>query len=364
MAVGIDKTENEFSVTSQIAIPQSSKQGKSTQTVQIEGKGKTVADAFSVINAKTGWYPKLVFCRLIILGEDTAKEDVFQALYFFLLDEYMSDNCLLATCDGKAKELLNASALIDPSGSIAMQKVLSPHAERVGEVLTATLREFAISYNGAAKAGYMPILKKEQQQEKAKQQTSKPAASGGAEQGSSAQSGGSGEEKTEDKPVFSAGETALFVGGVRVGKLNRQETFAFSAVQNELKLASYSVERERDACTLSIKNNLRKKSFSVAKDGKATLTITLTVTAGILDYNTPTQPADAGDVPEGVLPLAAQMLAGQVQTAFQKCQKFGCDLFELTSLLQKREHKRFEALQDEIVKNASLAIHVTFQNVR
>ena len=163
MAVGIDRQDDTFIVTSQIAIPQPSKQGKQTQTVQIVSRGDTVAQAFEEINAKTGWYPKLAFCRLIILGEKTVQQNAFDALDFFLLDEYISDNCLLATCDETAKELLNVQALIDPSGSVAMQKVLSSHAERVGATLPSTLREFAIGYFSDGKSAYLPILKTQPQ---------------------------------------------------------------------------------------------------------------------------------------------------------------------------------------------------------
>ena len=46
MAVGVDREDETFIVTSQIAVPQSSKQGKSTETVQIVSRGKTVAQAF------------------------------------------------------------------------------------------------------------------------------------------------------------------------------------------------------------------------------------------------------------------------------------------------------------------------------
>ena len=130
MAVGVDRENDEFIITSQIAIPQSSKQGGTSETVQLVSRGKTVADAFEEIDEKTGWYPKLVFCRLIILGEKTAQNDVFDALGFFLLDEYMSDNCLLVTCDGLAKDLLNVGALVDKSGSVAIQKILSPRRAR------------------------------------------------------------------------------------------------------------------------------------------------------------------------------------------------------------------------------------------
>ena len=59
MAAGIDREEDGFILTSQIAVPQSSSQGKSSQAVQLVSRGKTISEAFEQINAKTGWYPKL-----------------------------------------------------------------------------------------------------------------------------------------------------------------------------------------------------------------------------------------------------------------------------------------------------------------
>ena len=94
-AAGIDREGDEFILTSQIAIPQSSTQGKSTQAVQMVSRGKTISEAFEQINAKTGWYPKLVFCKLVLLGKKAAEQNVFDALDFFLLDEYLTDDCHL-----------------------------------------------------------------------------------------------------------------------------------------------------------------------------------------------------------------------------------------------------------------------------
>ena len=165
MAVGIDREDDTFIITSQIAVPQSSKDGKATEAVQLVSRGKTVGEALDEINAKTGWYPKLVFCNLIVLGEKATQENVFDALDYFLRDEYLSDACLVATCDGLAKELLDTTALVEHASSTAMQKVLSSHAKQVGTVLPTTLREFAIGYFGNSKSGFLPILKKEPQQE-------------------------------------------------------------------------------------------------------------------------------------------------------------------------------------------------------
>ena len=45
MAVGVDREEDTFIVTSQIAIPQSSKQGQSSQAGQLVSRGKTMGEA-------------------------------------------------------------------------------------------------------------------------------------------------------------------------------------------------------------------------------------------------------------------------------------------------------------------------------
>lgn len=378
MAVGIDREEDTFILTSQIAIPQASKQGKATQTVQLVSRGNTIAQAFEEINAKTGWYPKLVFCHLIILGEKTAEQNVFDALDFFLLDEYMSDNCLLATCDGTAKDLLNVSALVDPSGSVAMQKVLSPHAERVGTVLPSTLREFAIGYYSDSKSAFLPILKTEPQQEQVGGSENKGGKSGAKDNasnspnnedssgsGSSSASSGSGSES--DKPVFSASETALFVGGKRVGTLTKEETFAFGAVKQELRLAAYSVETDSATCTLTVRRNLPKTKFKVGQDGRATYRVNLTMTAGLLDYSKalPRQKtSDVGDVPSGAFGAAEKKLASQILTTFEKCRASGCDLFGITEQLQKHNNRRYEALKADALKNAIVHVSVRFQNVR
>lgn len=375
MAVGIDREENTFIVTSQIAIPQSSKQGQASETVQLVSRGKTVADAFEEINAKTGWYPKLVFCKLLIVGEKTAQENVMDALDFFLLDEYMSDNCLVATCDGTAKDMLNVTALVDPSGSVAMQKVLSQHAERVGTVLPTTLREFSIGYFSDSKSGYMPILKTQPQQEQIGSDTGGSTAEGESGGSSNGQSQGGqageqsqgGQKKEQEKPVFSAGETALFVNGKRVDKFTVEETFAFNAVKHELKLASYSIEEQDTACTLSIKHNGRKNKVILGADGRATMQIKLTLTAGLLD-NSKALPldglGDGGDIPNGAFQRAEKLLTAQITSAFEKCRACGCDLFGLGENLQKYQSKRYQAIKDEILKNALTDIQITFRSIR
>ena len=385
LSVGIDREDDGFILTSQIAVPQPSKQGNATETVQLVSRGNTVAQAFEQINAKTGWYPKLVFCKLIILGEKTAQQNVFDALDYFLLDEYLSDGCLVATCDGFAKDLLNTAALVDPSSSVAMTKVLSSHAQRVGTVLPTSLRQFATTYFSESKSGFLPILKTEPQQEKigenggtgsnenqnSGQNSQQNGSSGGGSSGSSSDGGSQSQnkqgEQPTDKPVFSAQETALFVAGKRVGTLTKEETFAYNAVKNELRLAAYSVEHKDGTCTLSIKQNNSKRKLTVGKDGGANLQINLTLTAGLLDnsFALPLDDiSDAGDVPGGVFTAAQKKLAGEIKTLFEKTKAVGCDLFSVRELLIKYEKRSLHRFQDTLLSNTTLAVDVSFKNVR
>lgn len=401
MAAGIDREGDTFIVTSQIAIPQSSTQGKATEAVQIVSRGNTVAEAFEEINAKTGWYPKLVFCDLILLGKNTTQSNVFDALDYFLRNEYLTDNCLVAACDGYAKDLLNNSALVDPSSSVAMRKVLSAHAERVGTVLPTTLREFSIGYFSESKSGFLPILKSEPQQEKigsssqnsgsdssssqssSEESESSSESSGASGSDSTSESGSSSESSSGDfdsskssaasgqkdsgKPVFSARETALFVHGKRVGTLTEEETFAFGAVKNQLRLAAYSVERNGKTCTLTVKRNSPKINLNVGKNGRAELKIHVTMAAGILDYSQalPLEKiTDVGDTPKEFFTSAQKKLSAQIMQVFEKSRSCGCDLFGLQERLIKYEKKHLHQHSDSILENTTATVTVEFQNIR
>lgn len=359
VAVGIDREGEEFSVSAQIAVPQSSKQEKSTQSVQIVSRGKTVGEALEEINAKTGWYPKLIFCDLIVLGESAKDADVFDGLDFFLRNEYFSDDCQIAVYDGKATSLLNTSALIDPSSSSAMKKVLSAHAERSGSVIPNTLRKFSIGYFGESSSGFLPVLKIEEQQEN---QNSQPAATN-----NDSSKNQSSNEKNTDKPVFSAQETALFVGGRWVETLTATETFALSSVFSKLRLASYTVNGVENSCVLNVRRNDPKIKLETGANDGFNLQINVTMTAGILDYSQ-SQPidkiADAGDVPKEYFTLAEKKLASEIAQTYRKCQAVNCDVFGVRERLIKYEKRRFHDQRNTAFQNTSVQVNVRFRNVR
>lgn len=385
-AAGIDREGDTFIITSQIAVPQSSKQGQASKSVQLVSRGKTVAEAFEEINAKTGWYPKLVFCDLIILGEKTVESNAFDALDFFLRDEYLTDNCLVATCDGKAKDLLNTAALIDQSSSQAIGKILSEHAERVGTVLPSSLREFAIGYFSESGSGFLPILKIEKQQEQIGENSSgsssssesQSSASSESESGSSSdsssesssgESGSSsskGSSDSNNQPVFSARETALFTKGRRVERLTQEETFAVGAVLNKLRLASYPISNKTETCTLTVKRNSPKTYLEITEQ-TSSLHVEITMSAGVLDYSRAqnlTNFTDVGNVSEEFFRIAEKKLEGELYRVYEKCRAANCDIFGVRERLIKYEKRKFRKKEHTVFQDTDAVISVRFQNVR
>ena len=366
-AVGIDREGEEIILTSQIAIPQSSSQGKSTEAVQLVSRGKTVSQAFEDINAKTGWYPKLVFCKLIILGRKVAEQNVFDVLDFFLLDEYLTDDCLVAVCDGSAKDILDVSALVDPTSSLAIEKVLSPHAERVGTVHPANLKEFAVGYFGESSSGLLPVLKKEKQKESLSSQSK--ATNGNNQQGEGSQSDekeGQTQKNTQ-KTVFSAKETALFVRGVWKETLTPEEAFAVNAVIGKLRLASYSVAVNDATCTLTIKHNTPKIKLQVSENGSGSVKIRLTITAGVTDYSKAVdlkKLADVGDVPDGAFAAAEKKLTAELTSAYEKARAVSCDVFAIKERLVKYKNRKYQTQKEEFFNKTTLSVHVHFEGVR
>ncbi len=379
IAVGIDREDEGFIITSQIAVPQSSQQGKSSEAVQLVSRGKTVAAAFEQINGKTGWYPKLVFCKLLLFGEKAAQENVFDALDFFLREEYLTDDCLVAVCRNTAQALLNTTALVDSSSSSAISKVLSAHAARTGSVYTSNLKDFSIGYFGDSQSGLLPVLKQEAQQEKSPQgsgnggreeggssESGSSASSSG--EGSSAQSGAKGQGKSgEDKPVFSARETALFVRGVWRETLTADETFALSAATGKLRLASYSVETNDGACTLTVKRNLPKIGLDVGKDGRGAVQVKISMIAGVRDYakaQSLEEVKDIGSIPDGVFAAAEKKLSAALITAYEKARGVGCDVLELEERLVKYKKRQYLQHKESLLSNTAITVRVRFQSVR
>ncbi len=344
LAAGIDKTENGFSLTAQIAVPKGSDRSTGgTSAVEIEAEGDTVSDCVSRIFTKTGWVPKLVFCDLILLGEEAVKEDTIGYLNYFLRNEYMPDSCLLAVCEGSAKELLSSTSAIDDASSLAIEKLFSDAAEKSGMVLTNTLKDFAIDYYGASKSSYLPFLR-------AIPQPSGDPSTGGSGGGSSGGSGGgsSGGSSQEEK-VYTAEETAIFSEGKMVGLLNRNETFALSLLRGNVFAGTFTAEEGGKPITLNVLNNNGGISLDMKGAPTAKLSIDVMVRLCCRGTSAPIEDISSDKVSNEILDSAKDVLTGYIRSLWDTCQSSGCDLFRLKRDLYRSSAAKYAEWKDSLL---------------
>lgn len=341
LAAGVDKDGDTFTLSTQIAVPQGSTTGgAATSTVTVDAEGKTVSECVSKIFSETGWVPKLVFCDLVILGEQAAKDNAMACFDFFLRNEYMPDSAQIAVCEGTAKELLTSTSAMDDSPSQAVQKLLTHSAQSSGKIMPNTLKQFAISYYGASKSGYAPFLRTSKQESSA-------AGSGGSSSGSSEGSG----KPEEPAVVYKGEETALFQGGKMVGLLSREETFAFALAKGQVFAGTFTAEEKGKPVAVSVLTN----DGGVALDTKTNPKAQLSVEMKLRLYNRGV-PAPVNDIAEQtmsdeLLKNAEEVVRGYLSSLVAACKSADCDLFELKTQLYRSSRERY-AEWKELVPSA------------
>lgn len=378
LAVGIDRENDEFIVNSRIAVPSASGDQKAAaDSIQVETRGDTVGAAIQDINTKTGWYPKLVFLNLIVLGDTATQKNAFDTLDFFLRYEYMSDDCQVCCCEGKASELLNTETDVEKTPSLAIGKILSEHSATTGLVAVASLRKFAAGYFGVSKSGYMPLLKyvslstgKKTDGADSAENTGESGGAGGAENsGSSGESGGAGGAGGGENAgkTFTATETALFADGVYQGKLTKDETFAFLCVNGGVRLAAFDVDYGGVTYTLTIKKSKAKIKFYVDDFAAPHLNVQLDIVAGLQDMSssqTIVEIAAPEKTKQAVLEEAGKKLKRLVNSTFEKSRAYECDLFGAEKRLQKFERKYFNAYRENLLDRVLFYADVRFAPAR
>lgn len=337
LAAGIDKNGEGYELTAQISVPKGGEKAGGTASVELSGKGETVADCLMMMYADSGWIPKFDFCSLVLLGEEAAREGAMPALNYFLHNEYMSDNCAVAVAEGGAGEMLKKTSAIDDTPSLAIHKLFSGAAEKTGAAVKNTLREFAVDTLGVSKSSFMPFIRS-----LPRESEEGGAGSSGGEGGAEGSDGSGGEG---DAPVlFRAEETALFREGKMTGLLSAEETLAFNLVRGKVKAGILTVKGEDgEPVSLSIKRGGGSAKLGEEDELRAKLSVWLKVLVSDRkeeDFMAGTETNVATDEDER---RAEELISSHIASLWGKCQISGCDLLLLARELYRKDPKAYEA---------------------
>lgn len=355
VALGVDKDEQGFLVTAQIAVPQVTETQAQNNDALLSSSGKTVVEAIDNIGITTGWQPKLSFCDLIMLGEDVVAEDISYVIDHILASQRLQNSALLATCKGKASEVLNKATALDAISSFAIQKILLKNTLKVNTVLKSTVREFAMMHYSPSNTAYMPIIT-------AEPSPSEKESDSSSSQMAAATSGGSGEqsgEKQSENVIFNATKTAVFVGGKHVLTMEKDETLAFNLLKRTVEESVLPITADDHQILLAITKN--SHSIKLRFENKPTVFVNLKLSVSVTDGTNHIFAKDVknvAEVPVKYLQIAEQSLTDTLNRLNEKLAKANCDLFEAKNVCYKYNNKQFDKIKNLSQEHFAFSPHV------
>ena len=105
-AVGIDKVGDEYELTIQYLIPDSSTGQDALKCSSI--KEKTVGNAIEKINLDFGKISSFAHCRVIVLNDEACKQNMSESLDYLLRNKTNTNNIILVNTKESAKDLLTS----------------------------------------------------------------------------------------------------------------------------------------------------------------------------------------------------------------------------------------------------------------
>ena len=360
-AIAIDKDDSGYLVTAQIAVPEATDTNSENLKAQIAGKGDTVGEAIKNLGDLSGWFPKLSFCNLILIGKDLSNGDVVRVLDYFAKTLRVQDSALVALADEKANSLLSLSTPLDNISAFALQKIMLKNTGFDRDVSSTDVKTFCSGHYSPSASAYMPIVKAILAEEESGKST--PAASSSS---SSEQSGGG--KKDDGKNLFDATTTALFLGGKMVGELDSDQTLAFNAVTSSFGGTTFSVKdvpfNGQNTNYLLTVNSCNSSVCVVADDYGVNLKIDLKLNCKISDHN-----ADGSNealsqnkpLPQLVKEKAQKYFKENIEKVIETEISSGCDIFKVKEKLYRFNNKQYSRYKDNFLSVLTHSVSVTVE---
>ena len=372
VAFGIDVDENdEYEISTQIAIPQVSTTSSSNSESIISAKGRTIGEAIDKIAVNTGWYPLFSFCNLIILGENAVSGNVMKILNFFIRTDRIPDSAALCACEGTAKKLLLSNTPLDSVSSFALQKILEQDYAKLDRIANINVKNFADGYYSESASGYLPFVKAIESGDSQNASQGDSGNSGGGSEGGSGGSGGSGGgsggsgESGDKSDVYDASSALCFSHGKAVCMLTAEETLLFNlrnknSIDTFIKLDDAEINGQKTPILVEI-DEMRKKYAFKFENGKPTYEIKLDLQCRVVSANADLPVSElfpAAEAPEEILKATEKKIAETLEKLYRKLQIADCDLFGIKNTIYKFHYGKFEGLKDDALKSTVLKTEI------
>lgn len=372
-AVAIDVENDEYVITAQIAVPEATDTNAENLKAQISGKGKTVGEALKEIGDVSGWFPKLAFCNLIIIGNGLSKTNVICVLDYFAKTLRIQDSALVALSEKTAKELLTVSTPLDNISSFALQKIMLKNPGFDKDVATTDIKTFCSGYYSSSGSSIMPVIKIVQAESGTTSNEVTSEGSGSEESNADGiNSGGdSGGRQDSKNNLFDARTTALFKNGIKVGELDSDLTFVYNAFNSPMGGSTVPIDKVSDGertdnYLLTIFWSESDLSLDV-NDNSFTVNATLKLYCKISDVNSPNSDdalSQNTPLPDAVKEKAEKILSERVKELLETERQTNCDFLKIQEKLYRYHNKMYDKYKDDYLSVMKTNVKVEVRGQR
>jgi len=155
-SVDMGETEN-FLVSAEILIPNTSMQNTSYASMVVEAEGKTIKCAFNKISKLTGQTIVLTHNDVIVLGEEIIKQGkIYSSISYVVGHSYLSDNAYVFCCKGMARDVIKYTSAIGHSPGHQLMQIVGRN--RFDDINTITLKNVLLKYHELGQTIVLPQI--------------------------------------------------------------------------------------------------------------------------------------------------------------------------------------------------------------
>lgn len=236
--IGIDKSEEGYSISSLAVIPKVSTDVNANLET-FEGKGKTISEALQNISLNTGKQIGLAHCDCIILSFDVLQENVAVVLDYFIRTSNLTTNATILATDTDAKKLVEVSKNSNNLLDLTLKDIVS-YEENTTLLNNTTIEKFYRSYFSKASTFFLPIIGVEEESSGGTTSENSGESDSGGSQGGEQQNGG--KVKNEEK-------VAVLDKGKYVRTLTEDEAFIYNLLSKSSEYINIEIDNINDQYT-------------------------------------------------------------------------------------------------------------------
>lgn len=343
-AIGIDKTEEGYSVSIQVLNP-SELAGKTssgrTEVVRFIKSGETVFEALRKLSMDTPRRIYLAHLREVVFGEEIAREGIGKALDFISRDHEMRTDFYITVAKGSsAADILNVQTAVEKVPANKLFSALENSESVWAATKTVKLDELI---NSIVSKGKEPIL-------------TGIYVYGNPEYGSNIENVHNVSPETGLRLDY----LGVFKNDKLIGWLNMNESKGFNYITDNVKSTVVTAELDDGKVTIETLRSKSKVSGKMEK-GKPVITINITSEGNVAD----TESNIDLTKPENIKKLEkeySENVKKKVLTSVQKVQEdFQSDIFGFGEVIHRSNPKAWKDLEenwDETFATLDVKVHV------